>query len=51
MSKKLKPTIFSAAREGNIADLNSIFSSPDVNVNEIPFVFTDCFYAFFDVLH
>ena len=33
MSKKVKSTIFSAAREGIITDVNAFLLQPDFNIN------------------
>ena len=33
MRGKGKPTIFSATREGNVADLEVIFEDPEINPN------------------
>lgn len=38
MSKKTKPTLHSAAREGNVADLELIFQTPEINPNEVHFL-------------
>ena len=35
MRGKGKPTLFSATREGNVADLQVIFENPDLNPNAL----------------
>ena len=53
MRGKGKPTLFSATREGNVADLEVIFEDPEINPNlldnlGVPFtIFFLIFFRFF----
>lgn len=40
---RIKPTLFSAAREGNLADLVALLEDPEkpANIDDIFFIFTD----------